>query len=176
MYCYYKVETEQQTIARLRTAQGLHVNANAPKTGADELRRIRKEERENLFVCFRKFFLDYEKTLFSLQNIDEMLVHETKSCEERLINKKCMKKHRTKDSGSVTLTFNPNLNLNPNLNPNPATLRMQEMVEEMVQAVAVGVVTQERWMGQTMNQVVVVAVMDMTGRVRDAATKSTKRK
>ena len=174
MYCYYEVETEQQTIARLRTAQGLHANADAPTPDLGELKRIRKEEREKLFVCFRKFFLDYEKTLFSLQNIDEMLVQETKSCEERLINKKCMKKHRTKDSGSVTLTFNPNLN--PNLNPNPATLRMQEMVEEMVQAVAVGVVTQEMWMGQMLCQVVMVAAMDMTGRVWFAAIKSTKRK
>ena len=59
----------------------------------EQLRKIRDKERDKLFLCFKKFFEDNQLRMFSLQNIDRMLVQETASCEDRLVNKDCVRQH-----------------------------------------------------------------------------------
>ena len=96
--CFYKVETKQQTAERYRSIRGAAGDAGTrneeeePVLSNDEAKRIRKKERDNLFLCFRKFFEDNQNTLFSLQNLDYMLYQETAPCEDRLVNRKCATK------------------------------------------------------------------------------------
>merc|ERR1712025_283470 len=59
-----------------------------------ELDHIRELERDKLFLCFRKFYEDNQKKLFNLQAIDRMLVQETASCVDRLVNKDCVPTHK----------------------------------------------------------------------------------
>ena len=62
---------------------------------AERAKKKTARERDALFKCFRDFFLAHEHHLFTLENLDHMLVKETASCEDRLINPKCKHKHPT---------------------------------------------------------------------------------
>ena len=98
MGCYYKVETKAQATNRLRKVYGVNQRVKEDTTSPEEQKQIKNEERARLFQCFRKFFLQHQTRLFTLQKLDEMLVGETASCEDRLVNPKCVTKQAHYDA------------------------------------------------------------------------------
>ena len=88
MDCYYDVETKAEASNRLRKIHGVKKRDKSKPTPEEE-KQMDIEKRKNLFLCFRKFYFHNQKK-FSLQSIDQMLVEETTSCEDRLVNPKCV--------------------------------------------------------------------------------------
>ena len=96
--CYYKDETKEERKARIRRKEIGKVKAGAgtiqeytAEAGSKEEQEIRVGQRNNLFMCFRRFYLD-NKEKFTLQKIDQILVSEDVTCQDRLVNKDCIPK------------------------------------------------------------------------------------
>jgi len=100
MECYYQFETQGQKEDRIRTQQKLNGPNGATQTADTQTRKLtnpqKRRERAILFRCFRRFFLTNQKKMFSIQKLDQMLIAEETSCEDRLVNTDCVKKvHRS---------------------------------------------------------------------------------